>query len=729
MNQHKLVIRSIRAMHGANYFSGGKVIVMQLDLGDFDEVFTNEIPGFYEKLKRLVPSLYDHHCSPGIPGGFFQRVQRGTLLGHVTEHTAIELQTLAGMDVGFGKTRETTISGVYNVVVRFADEIAGKFACEKAVELINSILQDQEFDVDTVIKKLILIREDRLLGPSTSAIVQEAQKREIPFLRLDEHNLIQLGTGKYQKKLRATITSDTNYIAIETADNKYLSNLMLHDAGIPVPKTKIIETEKDIITFCNTSKKDLVVKPVFGSSGVGITKNISSKRKVKQAFKWAKKYSDQIIAQEQIPGSTYRLLVIDFKFIAAVKQIPATIIGDGKSSISELIEKMNSDPKRLEGDIGRLNTIKIDDNTLEVLKQNKLKLDSILPEAKSFELKISANLKNGGIALDVTDQVHPMNQYFAERASKAIGLNVAGVDFVCDNIRDSILENNGKIIEVNAAPDFRQHLKPTHGKDRNVAKPLVNMLFPDDTKKRIPAISVTGTYGKTKTANLLSSCLMEAGLRVGKTTSEGFFINDNKLITGNLTHTKDARLALKDPTIDVAILETSLEGILEGGLGYEFVDFGIVLNIYDTYQFSNLTTYLDDLDDVAYAKSVVAEQVYTDGFTILNADDDLVESMRKRLYSNLILISTQKNNPKIISHIKRGGIAYLEEDAEIWKYHKHKKHCFLKKTFTDIKNISDEDKYLILATIALLDVFGVEKEYMQRGFKKYYNSTRKVKDE
>ncbi|MDD3051897.1 MAG: Mur ligase family protein, partial [Candidatus Cloacimonetes bacterium] len=672
-----LTAKDLKAIHGANYFSGDRVIVILLDLGIYDEVTTNKIEFFYEKLVKAIPSLYEHHCSPGHPGGFFERVKEGTLLGHVTEHIAIELQTLAGMDVGFGKTRKTRIPGLYNIVFRFADEVAGFFAAKAAVNIVNAILNNQSFDLADIIHTLIHIREDRVLGPSTQAIFDEAVRRKIPCKRLDEHNLLQLGSGKYLKRTRATISSDTNHIAIETADNKYLANLMLSEAGLPVPQTKIIESFEQAVEFMEKVHKSIVIKPVYGSSGEGITLSITNQLSVPSAIDWASSFSNDILAQEFIEGSTYRLLIIDYELVAAVKMVPVILVGDGKKTISELITEINSNPKRQFGDKSRLSIIEIDDITEHLLKMNRFSIDSILKENQEFAIKISGSLKNGGSAIDITDQVHEFNRFSAERAAKIIGLNVAGIDIICNSIRESIADTKGCIVEVNAAPDFRMHLKPTHGIDRNVAKPFVNMLFPDDTKRRIPIFAITGSKGKTSTVNLLAYILELNSLNTGKVTDSGFFIKNQKLNYCKIPNTYATNMILKDPTLDAAVIEVTLEGIIEGGLGYDFADFGIVLNVNDIYNLCKLTTYLHDLEDVAYAKSVVAEQVYDEGFTILNADDNLVIQMRKRLYSNLILISADKKNSKLKAYKKKGGIVYFLDENQIVRYSQGKQEVII----------------------------------------------------
>jgi len=642
-------------MQGANYFSAGNVVVLLLDLNEYDEVFTNQIPGFYTKLSSLLPSLIEHHCSVGKRGGFFIRVKEGTLLGHVTEHVAIELQTMAGMNVGFGKTRRTTKKGVYNVVVRYLDEEAGIYAVKSAVKLINSILKDKLFDVKKVVNNLIRIRERRLFGPSTQSVIDEAKKRKIPYFRLDKYNLVQLGTGKYLKQIRATLTSDTNFIAVETADDKYLTNSILSDAGLPIPNTFIYNNQ------LNIPFEKFVIKPRFGNLGKGIA--IKSKNEdIKYEIENASDYSSDVLIQEFINGHTYRILVIDYKFVAATRIDPPKIKGNGKDTIKELIEKLNEDPHRGIGDKTPLTEVKIDEETLYILKANNLGLDSILEKDRIISLKNSPNLKQGGTSIDVTDVIHKDNIFVAERAARFIGLNVAGVDLIVSDIRKSIFAENGAIIEVNAAPDFRMHLMPMAGKRRNPAVNLLNMLFPPQKPNHIPLIAVTGTQGKEKAVQIISDALKYFGYKVGRYAKNELEINGFKF-----TKQKPfaaVRSLLKDPTVDIAVVEVSLESILNDGLAYQFADFGIVLNVADSYENLDSYVYIRDLDDIAYAKSVVAEEVYDNGFTILNADDKFSYRMKKRIWSRPILFS-KRYSDKIKNHINKGGRAVFIKQGKV----------------------------------------------------------------
>ncbi|MCD4746020.1 MAG: cyanophycin synthetase [Bacteroidales bacterium] len=658
-----LKIENIQVYHGANYFSGGPIVLLRINLGEYDEVFTNDINGFYEKLTNILPSLFEHHCSVGKPGGFFIRVKEGTLLGHVTEHTSIELQTLAGMDVGYGKTRSTLQQGVYNVIFRYLDEIAGVYAGKAALNLVNSLLLNKEFDVFEVIEALVHIRELRMFGPSTQAIVDEAANRNIPFIRLDSYNLVQLGTGKFRKYIRATITSDTDLIAVETADDKYLTSLMLKDAGIPVLETIKTDNVNKIIDFQKTLNTPIVVKPTQGYLGKNSMVNISSQKEINEAFDLACEFDDTVIAQPYLKGKSFRLLVIDYKFIAATELAPPFITGNGKNTISQLIENLNANSERQIGDKAKLSKVQIDITTERILKAKEYTLETVLPENEILVLKKSGNPKLGGSSIDVTDKVHPFNRFLAERAARVIGLNIAGVDIIAPNINESIIENNGAVIEVNAAPDFRMHINPSLGKSRNVAANLVDMLFPVNTQTRVPVYSVTGTAGKTITVTLLNYCLEQEGFNTGLTTSDGLYITGKCLMKGDMTYPEHVALVLKDPTIDCAILETPREGILRRGLGYEYADFGIFLNMYNEHLGNDDIKYIEDL---AYAKSVVAEQVYENGYAILNADNELVMESKERVYCNLVLFSKNYNNKEIKDHIAKGGLAVFINDNKIF---------------------------------------------------------------
>lgn len=707
VNPGPLKVEIIKILHGANYFSAGPVVLTRLDLGVYDEVFSNEIDGFYEKLQNKIPSLYDHHCSEGKPGGFLFRVKKGTLMGHIIEHVAIELQTLAGMHASYGKTRSTLKQGVYNIIFRFIDDQAGIFAAKASVNLINALLQNQDFNLNPIIEQLIQIREERLLGPSTQAIVDEANKRSIPVFRLDQQNLIQLGTGKYQKRIRATITSDTHFVAVENAGDKYLTTLALRDSGLPVSETYKTDKIEKGFAFFKELNSQVVITPINRSKGEKVFINIDSEEKFKKAFSKVISKTSPVLIQRQIEGNTYRILVINDKMVAATKLEAATIIGDGKNSILQLIEELNKNPLREAGDKGSLSLINIDDNMLNHLEVMGYKLDAILEKGKKLRIKTSCNPAHGASTENVTEKVHPENRYLAERAAKISGLNVAGVTIITKDINKPITETGGIILEINAAPDFRMHIKPSAGESINPALPMMDMLFPKQSKSKVPLISISGSTGKTVCAYLINFALDKEGYSTGLACSDGLFSAGKKVISGNMTFPENVPALLGDSDIDCAILETSVEGILNNGLGYKFADIGIFLNVYDNHLNQ------DDIslpEDLAYAKSVVAEEVYEDGFSVLNADCPLIMESLNRLYSKAALFTKNPSQKVFTNHIVKGGMGVCIRENKVFLHYRSGRWVIselneIPLTFGGKTNIFSDS---ILAATAALCAIGVE---------------------
>ncbi len=653
-------ILDIKALEGANYFSLRPVIVMALDLEEYNEVFTSSFPGFAEKLLASLPSIYEHKCSKGVRGGFISRVREGTLLGHVIEHIAIELQCIAFMKVGFGKTRSAGKSGVYNVVYSYWVDKAGILAGIEAFNLVESILNNRDYDVEKTIKKLLDILDEHKLGPSTAAIIDETEHRNITVLRLDRYDLIQLGEGKYQKRIKGTITSDTSFVGVETAGNKALTTRMLRDAGIPVPRNDTCADPESAKKLAETIGYPVVVKPLDGHHGRGVTVGVDNELDLRAAFERAMDCAHVSIVEQMLPGADYRLLVIDGKFIAAIRRIPAHLIGDGKHTISELIEIENRNPRRGFGHEKAMTRLAVSPATEVLLQQHGYTLDTVLSDDQRFDLELRSNLSTGGSAEDVTDDVHPTNRRIAERAAKIIGLDVAGIDIISPCISASILENGGAVIEVNASPDFRAHLFPSEGTHRNVATPLVDMLFPSGTTHDIPIISVTGTNGKTTTVRLAAHLMKTAGFVVGMSCTDGMYIAGRQMAKGDRGDPYSAGVVLRDPTIDCAVLETARAGMLKYGLGYKNADVGIVLNVREGQRgFGNIR----DLDDLAYLKALVAEVVRSGGSSVLNADDPRCVEMTARCYERIVFFTMDPENEIIVQHVDRGGTAVVNQNG------------------------------------------------------------------
>ena len=657
-------IREIRAMRGPNYWSIRRhfLIVMKLDLEEMEERPSNLIEGFSERLEKMFPTMYEHECSEGCPGGFFKRVKEGTWMGHVVEHIALEIQTLAGMDVGFGRTRSTSEHGVYNVVFAYMEEKVGIYAAKAAVRIVEALVDDEIYDLEDDIQTMREIREDERLGPSTGSIVQEAAARGIPWIRLNRHSLVMLGYGKNQKRIQATVTSNTGSIAVEIACDKEETKNLLEAANISVPKGRIIYDEEDLDRAIDSIGYPMVIKPVNGNHGRGATINIRNREEAIVALAAAKKISRAVICEKFITGFDHRILVIDYKFVAAAKRTPALVIGDGKSRIMALIDAVNKDPRRGYGHEKVLTSIKVDDNTKQILKERDLTLDSILPKDEVLYLKSTANISTGGTATDVTDQVHPHNVFMAERIARIIGLDVCGIDIMTDDISLPISETGGAILEVNAAPGFRMHLAPTEGLPRNVAEPVIDMLFPPGAEIRIPIVAITGTNGKTTTTRLMAHIAKTAGYKVGFTTTDGIYIQNIMMQKGDCTGPQSAEFVLKDPTVDFAVLETARGGILRAGLGFHKCDIGIVTNVAaDHLGLKDINT----LEDMARVKSIVPEAVMPSGYAILNADDELVSNMAKGLDCNVAYFSMDENNALVAKHCSKGGLAAIAENGYI----------------------------------------------------------------
>lgn len=651
-------------MRGPNYWSirRHKLIVMVLDLEELEEKPTNKIDGFLERLSEMFPSMYSHRCSVGTPGGFFERVKEGTWMGHVIEHIALEIQTLAGMETGFGRTRGTGNHGEYNVVFSYIEEKAGLFAGKAAVRIAEALISGESYDLEADIQEMRVIREDERLGPSTGSIVEEAASRGIPWLRLNRNSLVQLGYGANQKRIQATVASTTSNISVEIACDKEDTKDLLEVNGISVPRGRIVRTEEGMFEAIERIGYPVVTKPINGNHGRGATTNITNAEDALVAFAAAKEHSRSIIVEKFITGNDYRLLVINHQFVAAAMRTPASVVGNGTSTIQELIDEVNKDPRRGYGHEKVLTAIKVDHHTEVILKEKGLTLDSVVPKDELLLLKPTANLSTGGTAEDLTDLVHPYNVFMAERISKIIGLDICGIDIIAPNLTTPIDENGGAVIEVNAGPGFRMHLAPTKGLPRNVAGNVVDMLFPPGTPFKIPIIAITGTNGKTTTTRLMAHIVRNMGYKVGFTTSDGIYIQNRMLQKGDCTGPVSAEFVLRDPTVNFAVLETARGGILRSGLGFNHCNIAIVTNVAaDHLGLKGINT----LEDLARVKGVVAESVLPDGHCILNADDDLVYEMHKFLKCNVAYFSMDENNPRIIEHCRKGGLAAIYENEYV----------------------------------------------------------------
>ena len=662
--QNEMKILDIKVMDGPNYWSNyrHKLIVMLLDLKGMEERPSNKVEGFAERLESQMPSLYSHRCSEEEEGGFFSRVREGTWMGHIIEHIALEMQTLAGMEVGFGRTRSASKRGVYYVVFSYYEEKAGIYAAKAAVAMVEALIRGEVFNLEDIVQELRHIREEDRLGPSTGSIVEEAERRRIPWIRLNKKSLVQLGYGKNQRRIQATIASTTSSIAVDLACNKEETKNLLDAAQVPVPKGLIVRNEEELRDAVRQLGFPLVTKPLNGNHGRGITSNIESIEKALVGLEEAQHHSTAVIIERFITGLDFRALVVNYKFVAAALRTPAAVTGDGSSTVQQLIDKTNEDPRRGFGHEKVLTEIKIDNATRNILEEQGLSLESILPAGEILWLKRTANLSTGGTAMDVTDQVHPDNIVLFERISRIIGLDICGVDIMAETLETPLVKNGGSILEVNAAPGFRMHLDPTDGIARNVAEAVVDMLFPSDHDARVPIISITGTNGKTTTTRIMAHIMKQTGKTVGYTTTDGVYVQNQLMMQGDCTGPRSAEFILKDPTVEVAVLETARGGILRAGLGFHKSNVCIVTNVgADHLGLGGI----DTVEQLARVKMVVPRTVFNDGYAVLNADDDLVYAMRKELDCRIALFSLEEDNKYIKRHCAKGGLAAIYENGFI----------------------------------------------------------------
>ncbi len=662
-----LEVRNTTVYRGPNVWARMPAIHLLLDLGELEERPTNKIPGFYERLTELLPSLYDHTCSVGRPGGFLQRMREGTWMGHVTEHIALELQNLAGAEVVRGKTRGSDRRGVYNVVYQYQQEDVGLNAGRLAIRLINHLIYDvePEFQFVTELEETVIRVAERLAyGPSTGAIVAEAERRGIPTLRLDpRRSLVQLGHGTYQKRVWATVTSESSNISVEIASNKELTNRMLHDVGIPVPRSVVVRTIDEAVTAANRIGYPVVVKPLDGNHGRGVFINLADDDEIREFFPLAERESRAGVVQIEsyITGKDYRILVVDKQLVAVSERVPAHVVGDGERTVQQLIDVTNADPRRGVGHEKILTRIAVDDQTMEVLERLNLGLDDVPARDQFVQLKLTGNMSTGGTSIDRTDEIHPDNGEIARQAAMVVGLDVAGIDLVTEDISRSVRQTGGAIVEINAGPGFRMHTHPTEGHPRHVGRAVVDMLFPAGSPSRVPIIAVTGTNGKTTTCRMIAHMMKTAGKIVGLTTTDGIYIDETQIMAGDMSGPTSAQMVLKNPAVNYAVLETARGGILRSGLGFDRCNVAVVTNVAsDHVGLRGVET----IADLARIKSVVPQSALRDGASVLNADNQWTVEMTRSARGEVIFFSLDEDNPVIRDHTRERGKAVILRQTE-----------------------------------------------------------------
>jgi cyanophycin synthetase len=659
-----------RIYRGPNLYAHFPVICLTVGLGPLEEYPSAKIEGFVERLLGDLPSLAEHGCSYGSAGGFVRRLNEdgGTWMGHVLEHIAIELQRIAGAQVTFGKTRGTGKHAEYRVVYSYDEERVGLAAAELAMEMIHQYIPEElrggakvrdDFEFQTELDSLITYAQRRQFGPSTAALVAAAEERDIPWLRLNDYSLVQMGHGRYQKRIQATITSETRHIAVDIASDKEETNKILSDLGLPVPRQLLVRSVREGIRAGRRIGYPVVVKPFNGNHGRGVTLDITDDEQMEAAIGKGKEHARTLVVEKMLQGFDHRMLVVNGDLIAVAKRVPGHVVGDGVHTIAQLVDLVNEDPRRGIGHEKVLTRLELDYQAERLMAANEVSADTVLEEGQVFYLRATANLSTGGTAIDLTDEVHHDNREMAMRAAKAIGLDVAGVDFMTPDISKSYREVGGGICEVNAAPGFRMHVAPTEGTPRDVAGPVMDMLFPPQNPTRIPIAGITGTNGKTTTARMVAHILKMSGSTVGLTTTDGVYIDGERTAVGDMTGPQAAQMVLRDPTVDAAVLETARGGMLRAGLGYRECNVGAVLNI--SADHLGLKG-IDTVEQLAEVKRVVVE-VARD-CAVLNGDDILCLKMAAHTDAARIAYFTMNPKNRLVhQHIQAGGLAAVLEEG------------------------------------------------------------------
>ena len=656
-------MRRIRALRGPNYWRLAPVIAGDVHQGSLEKVTTADVAGFNERLTGAIPSLESHKCTRGHFGGFIERLVEGTHFPHVLEHVALELQTLIGNEVSFGRVVPSGDEGVSWLIVAYEEEQVGLQAMRDAVTIVRACISGEKVDVRAITDDLLALHESSRLGPSTGAIVEEARRRGIPVRRLNNYSLVQLGLGRNLHRIQATLTDSTSAIGVEIAQDKDDTKRVLENIGLPVPRGDVARTVEGALDIAADIGYPVILKPLAANHGRGISGRVNDPDGLREAWKHSSAYGSRIVVEQFAEGRDHRVLVVNKKVVAAAERVPANVVGDGRRTIAELIEEANQDPRRGVGHTKILTKIPTDERAVEHLARSGRTMQTVPAEGQMVTLAATANLSTGGTSIDRTDEMHPDNVTACEMAAGVIGLDIAGIDVLTPDISVPFRENNSVIIEVNAGPGIRMHTHPSEGRSRNVAAPIIDMLYPPGVDATIPVIAVTGTNGKTTTTRLIAHLFRVSENVVGFTTTDGTYLGNRMVIEGDMTGPFSANIILSNPTVDIAVLETARGGILRAGLGYDECDVGVVLNVSaDHLGLRGIQT----IEQLAEVKSVVAAVVKREGHAVLNADDPLVYAMRDRSMGDIVLFSTKPEgeSAEFELHLSRNGIgARIEKDT------------------------------------------------------------------
>lgn len=707
-------IKELNIYRGRNIYCHKPAIKLLVDAGELADIPTKELVGFNEELLKLFPGLKKHCCSLGHEGGFVTRLKEGTYLCHVTEHLILELQCMAGFDVYFGKTRLVEAPSFYCIVFEYMNEQIGIECSRAAVQIVTGLARQEFVPVKAIVEKIKKLALGTALGPSTKAIYDAAKNRRIPVKRLGNESLLQLSYGKYLRLIQASLPDGTSCLATDIAKNKDLTKQMISGYGIPVPEGGMVYSEDSAIALADSLGYPVVLKPFDGNQGRGVSINIGNENQLRIAYRSALKHSSVIIVERFIKGNDFRVLVVGDKVSAVAERKPPFIVGDGIHSIKELVARENRSAKRGVGHEKPLTKIRLDDVAKRLLERMGLTENYIPQISEVVYLRENGNLSTGGTARDCTRDIHPVNQEIAVQAAKIIGLEIAGVDIVMDDISKPLTHENGAVVEVNAGPGLRMHLFPTIGQSHDVGEDIINFLYPPSLEDTIPIVSVTGTNGKTTVTRLIKHILSLTGKTVGMTCTCGTYIGERCISQGDNTGATSAQLVLTNREVEAAVLETARGGIIRKGLGYDLADVGVVVNVSDDHRGQDG---IDSLEELAYVKSLVLEAIKPDGYGVLNADDPMTPYFVERIRRKIIYFSQNPDNFLIENHVKKGGIAVCVFNQLLFLYKDGVKVPLINIneipiTFGGVARCNIENS---LAAVAALSAFNIPENIISMG--------------
>ena len=655
-------IQKMLKLRGPNIWANFPVLEVWVDLEGLKDTSSEMIPRFNDRVMAWLPSMIEHRCSIGERGGFFERLRRGTYMAHILEHVTLELQSLAGTEVGFGRARETSTEGLYKVAIEYLDEHVATASLNAAFELVLAAAHDRPFDVAAEIETLRDLAQDVCLGPSTAAIVAAAKSQDIPCMRLNTDSLVQLGYGARLRRIIAAETDRTSAVAESIASNKQLTRTLLKAAGVPVPEGRPVADVEDAWRAAQELGGPVVVKPLDGNHGRGVATNLTTPEQIAAAYDVAIHEGSCVMVERYVRGDDYRLLVVGHHLVAAAWREPAHVVGDGRSTIRELVELANRNPLRSDGHATVLSFIKLDPIALAVLSEQGYTPDSVPPGDTKVLIRRNANLSTGGTATDVTDLVHPEVARRAVDAVRMVGLDIAGVDIIAEDISRPLRESGGAVIEINAGPGLRMHLSPSKGSPRPVGRAIVEMMFPEMQTGRIPIVAVTGVNGKTTTTRLLAHIVGSTGKRVGMACTDGVYFAGERIDEADCSGPQSARGILMNPQVEVAVLETARGGILREGLGFDRCDIAVVTNIGEGDHLGQAD--IQTIEQLAKVKRTIVEALAPTGAAVLNAEDPLVADMAQYCPGKTVFFAKSGSHPLIAQRRREGArVAFVREHA------------------------------------------------------------------